>query len=357
MIDYGPTIIDDVERALCFIDNAIDRDAWVMIAMAIKSEFGDSGFDLWDHWSQGHAKYDQAHNRMVWRGISASGKTGIGHLFKTAIANGYKPEKKEFTPEEKARFAKEREARQKAAALKAEQEQARKAFAQDVVRSTAQTVWHKVAKPLGESEYLKNKEIKAFGVRFLHQSLLIVTEPEPYSQTISTANFTYETFIKTLARREQQQKDGVPDDLLVSAHLHKAGTLLVPLYAGGRLMNLQFINHKGNKKFIKGGKKQGCYFFFGGANDFARVCVGEGYATMASVHMAMSWPCFVAFDAGNLLTVARQVRMNYPDSEIIVCGDDDPDNKTNTGRLKAIKAANDIGGVVVLPGRQSDNGL
>lgn len=353
MIDYEHTTADDVQQALCYIDNGVDRDTWVRIAMAIKSEFPADGFELWDCWSQGHDKYDQGHNRTVWNGLAASGKTTINTLFKLAIDGGYKPEKKELTEEDKKRFAKARAQRQQKAAELAERQRIVKEQQQAAAKATAQKVWLNLAKTDGESEYLKRKEVGAFGVRFLKQALLIVTRFEPYSQVISTAQFTYDQFQEALAERKQQQADGVPDDQLTSAHLHKPGTVVVPLYGNGEIANLQFINHKGTKNFIKGGKKQGCYFFFGGAKGIARIGIGEGYATMASVHMALNIPFFLSFDSGNLPLVAKQVRAAYPNAEVIIFGDDDVDNKTNTGRVKAEKSANDIGALALFPGRLS----
>jgi len=61
----------------------------------------------------------------------------------------------------------------------------------------------------------------------------------------------------------------------------------------------------------------------------------------------------VAFDAGNLLPVARAVRRLYPAALLVLCGDDDRATAartgTNTGRVKADAAARAVGGVAVFP--------
>jgi putative DNA primase/helicase len=67
-----------------------DRDTWVKMGMAIKSEFAEDGFEVWDSWSQGADSYDRKAARAVWRSISAAGKLGIGSLFHTAAANGWR---------------------------------------------------------------------------------------------------------------------------------------------------------------------------------------------------------------------------------------------------------------------------
>lgn len=67
-----------------------DRDTWVKMAMALKSEFGDDGLDAWDDWSQGAESYNANAAKSVWRSISAAGKLGIGSLFREAAANGWR---------------------------------------------------------------------------------------------------------------------------------------------------------------------------------------------------------------------------------------------------------------------------
>lgn len=41
-----------IESAIAFVP-AIDRSLWVEIGMAVKSELGDAGHDIWDAWSRG----------------------------------------------------------------------------------------------------------------------------------------------------------------------------------------------------------------------------------------------------------------------------------------------------------------
>lgn len=78
----------------------------------------------------------------------------------------------------------------------------------------------------------------------------------------------------------------------------------------------------------------------------------EGYATGASGHEATGHCVFVAFTAGNLLVVAQAVRTLYPRNPIIVAGDDDyltTKPVANPGRMKAIQAADKVGGVAITP--------
>ena len=94
-----------------------DRDTWVRMGMAIKSEFSEDGFDAWDAWSQGADSYDARSAKSVWRSISAAGKIGIGSLFHEAAANGWRDNGEHcgpLTEQEKIERAKARAAREAA---------------------------------------------------------------------------------------------------------------------------------------------------------------------------------------------------------------------------------------------------
>lgn len=77
----------DIESALRFVPPD-DRDVWLKMAMAVKSELGDSGFSLWDYWSQSADTYKEADARAVWRSCSGSG-ISIGTLIHAAKQNGW----------------------------------------------------------------------------------------------------------------------------------------------------------------------------------------------------------------------------------------------------------------------------
>ena len=54
-----------IQAALSYIP-AHDRDTWWKIGMAVKSELGDTGFDLWNEWSANSDTYRQSDARAVW---------------------------------------------------------------------------------------------------------------------------------------------------------------------------------------------------------------------------------------------------------------------------------------------------
>lgn len=133
------------------------------------------------------------------------------------------------------------------------------------------------------------------------------------------------------------------------------GSLLVPMRDGeGRLWSLQSIDRNGGKRFLTGGRKQGLYYAIG--REVGDVlCVAEGFATAASVFEATGYPTAVAFDAGNLEPVARQLRAKFPHALIVLCADDDAATAlrlgVNPGLNNAQRAAQAVGGVVAMPPR------
>ena len=131
-------------------------------------------------------------------------------------------------------------------------------------------------------------------------------------------------------------------------HVHNGG-LVVPVREGTDLHTLQFIAPDGDKRFLSGGRSAGCYFSIGSAKDAGSLCICEGYATGASIHEATGCPVIVAFNAGNLLPVAKAIRERFPELHLIVCADDDAKTPGNPGLTKGTEAAQAVGGRLVVP--------
>ena len=166
------------------------------------------------------------------------------------------------------------------------------------------------------------------------------------------------------------------------------GQIVVPMWADGKIVGLQFIGDDGDKLFLKSSAKEGAYHAVKGDGDL--LVIGEGLATMGAIHAALGCSVIVAFDAGNLKPVAQVMRKKYPEKRIIFAADGDqwtiPGNKrpepwdnppgddprwvewrdaglcVNTGADKAKQAAVAIGGALVLappipaddPGKRTD---
>jgi putative DNA primase/helicase len=138
----------------------------------------------------------------------------------------------------------------------------------------------------------------------------------------------------------------------VGAHgvgLYKS-RLIVPLRdADGTLHSLQFIADTGEKRFLTGGRKSSCCHIIGEIAGDGVAIITEGYATAATIHEATGHPAIVAFDSGNLKSVAEALRAKRPSLRIIVAADNDQWTEGNPGVTKAAEAAQAVGGTVVIP--------
>lgn len=115
--------------------------------------------------------------------------------------------------------------------------------------------------------------------------------------------------------------------------------LLVPLYDGSQLVNLQLIGAQGEKRFLPGGRIRGCYATLGHIVPGCQLYVCEGWATGASLHEATGAPVAIAMSAGNLKPVAQELSTRYGSLvTLIIAGDDDRQTPGNPGRTAAIAA-------------------
>ncbi|UGQ45092.1 DUF5906 domain-containing protein [Massilia endophytica] len=110
------------------------------------------------------------------------------------------------------------------------------------------------------------------------------------------------------------------------------GTLLVPArrYRTGQRAELacvQKIAPDGEKRFNAGADMSGVACLIGTIvrGETRVIGIGEGYATAQTVRRASDCrvPLMVAFNAGNLLAVARQLREDFPDALLLFFADDD----------------------------------
>ena len=163
------------------------------------------------------------------------------------------------------------------------------------------------------------------------------------------------------------------------------GTIAIPMMDNAcRVHGLQVIRSgkRGTQLekqyWPKGLNKIGHHHLIGMVSSI--VLVGEGYATCASVHEATGLPVAVAFDAGNLLHVAKALRERYPQARILILADDDyiqkcrqckrptlvevpicqhcgePHEKDNPGHEAARTAALAVSGAWVYPRFPADRG-
>lgn len=272
----------ETERAIEFID-ATDRKTWIKVGAAIKSEFGDEGFVLWDKWSQKADNYEASAIRDSWKSFK-TGKISIGSLIYLAKQRGYSLPKSQQTTQQKTQ-AKQvtRDSKQ------SEDENKKRALAQ----KKSQDIWQK-SHAVSKHAYLTNKKIN---------------HPEVV-RSLKQASFT------------------------------NANLLLVPVRdMKGTIHSLQYINEDGSKRFTKDGAIKGNFSTIGEAKNKDRVIIAEGLATAASLYQATNIPVVIAFNAENMKEVAKKLnRANFAKNYIVACDND----ASGTGVNKALEAAKEL---------------
>lgn len=135
------------------------------------------------------------------------------------------------------------------------------------------------------------------------------------------------------------------------ARVNDNNWLLIPVVAlDGSFSSLQFISPNGEKSFKKGGKIVGCFCPLGYEDNSGVILICEGFATGATLREASNLPVIVAFNAGNLKTVAETIRLHQPNAKIIICADNDHTNqKQNIGLIKGEQAAKQAGAILTYP--------
>lgn len=127
---------------------------------------------------------------------------------------------------------------------------------------------------------------------------------------------------------------GLPPGKLYGARMSPSGSLVVPIQdAKGHIWGLQVIrppveggrkrSELGKEYWPAGLRKQGNWHLIGLVSRGGVLLLAEGFATAATLHEATGLPVAVAFDAGNLLPVAKALAAHYKGARILVCADDD----------------------------------
>lgn len=334
--------LDTAIEALSYCDFA-DRDEWIQMGMALKSEFSEDAFDDWDRWSQQDNSYKSTDTLSSWKSFKKSG-VGIGTLIDKALSNGFKFDKKEISESDRKRLKSEREKRLKQR-KKEQAEAGKKVDAWRLKLSDFLTSTMNYFDIEGSSEYLKNKKVPGFGVLFSREPMVLIADQEKDLVELQKGFDKFSGFFK-IPKAEQPK-----------FRVMKKGIFAVPLVdIDGRLWNLQIIQGSGWKSFFPG-RKQGCFHIIGSIPAVGRfnICLAEGYANGACIHMALGCPVVIAFDSGNMKAVATAIKNKYGDriNRFAICADDDKhlekQGKKNAGMTKAIETAEAVNGLVISP--------
>ena len=145
-----------------------------------------------------------------------------------------------------------------------------------------------------------------------------------------------------------------PDKLVFTA----GDLLLVAQDVNGEIRSVQAIQEHGLKRFAAGGVKQDMFHVVGGEGLKAlkkapAIVIAEGYATADSISQALGYATVAAFDSGNLLNVAQQLREIFPEKPFVIAGDNDAHLELtegkNPGKEKALAAAKAVDGTAIFP--------
>lgn len=336
--DVIPIQLHDLPNLLQYI-SPDQRDTWVEVGMGLKAEFGQDGYGPWNLWSQSSKSYDGKTAMSVWKSFKKAG-TGMGTVIKLALDAGWRPDKTEMTAEEKKRFATEAETRRKQRQAEVEADEALLEEMRALVADSCQRIWTDHCQPAGRSAYLERKQVGAFGIGFFNTTVILSIDDHNKRCQVWSGSEAMQ-FFNHLPK---------PRPASLSFLMFKPGTIAIPLRdVTGKLWSLQSINGQGTKLFPKYGRKSGCFHVLGESHDAADMAVAEGYATAASVHMALGWPVAMSVDSGNLPAVARALKVRHPQVRFMVAGDDDPEAQGNPGRTKAEAAAQAVNGYTVFP--------
>jgi hypothetical protein len=262
---------DDPARArdaLHALDSGCPREEWVRLAMAAKAA-GLSADDFVE-WSRGAPNFkSEADCRAVWRSLSAHGGVGAGTLFAAARTTGWSDRASDF-----------------------------KGSRPRMAPSSADA--HRAAQNVPQRP--------AFDVAGTWASAEPASPAHPY-----------------IAR-----KLGLPDGLRIyRGPLRVAGqaldgALLVPAFdAAGELVTWQAIPAEPDAKKLNAPGRQvsGSFTVGGPLRDGEPVHVCEGIGAAWSTHQATGRPAVVAFGAGRMESVARDLRERFPGARLVLVAD------------------------------------
>lgn len=302
---------EKIQAALRFVEPD-ERDTWVQVAIAIKSELGENGFEIWDSWSAGSKRYKEAAAKSVWKSANSKGIT-IGSLYGLAKRNGFNPAEYQTQVPDPALM----EQRRRESEARAQERAAEELRKQERAAAKAAKVLA-VAQPIGpDHPYLVRKQI-------------------------SSAQNLYEMPVGQLAKILGYEPK--TDDIPLTGRI-----LIAPVGDHSKVTSLEFIDEEGRKSALAWGRKSGAWWLATpGIDNPDAIIVGEGIATDASIAEA-GLPggarilVAAALSDTNMPNVARVLRLQYPATPMVIATD------VGNGEKKAFEAAYVAHGWVAKP--------
>jgi len=262
-----------------------DRDLWVRKAMAIKSEFGESGLPIWLEWSRPSESFNERDALATWKSIRPEGGITIATLFHEAKKYGWRPpQSAPAITLHHPRAAADRNIRDDEAVEKERLQAAAKAVA----------IWNLTAPAAADHPYLVRKGVEPLDTF------------REIDASVCASILGY------------QPKSG---RTLLLGRL-----IVIPITQGDGLSSVEFIDEQGRKTALAGrGSKAGGYWATDplprGRGDGLTLLIGEGVATVLSARAATGNIGISAFSEGNLCAVSSQMRQRFPAAALIILAD------------------------------------
>lgn len=305
--------IDRIREALSFVPSS-DRATWLRMGMAVKSELGDAGFDLWNTWSQQDNSYNLRDAQDVWKSIR-DGEVTIGTLYYEAKSNGWYDNRQYHDPDSSELTKRKRNLTEHTA-----NEEKRISEEQIQTALKAQEIWNNATEVNIDNPYLIRKGVSPV-------------------QTMREIHVNKVTSI--LGYSPQSKGEQLMGRLLV-----------IPIKVNGKLSTLELIDETGRKAALAGrGTKAGGYWAAqplpNKSDEDFTVLIAEGAITALSAKKASGHYAIATLSSGNLLAVATTMHKRYPLATLIVLAD--LVKVSGEADPHAIKAAQAVDGILAIP--------
>lgn len=306
---------DRIRSALAHLDASMSRHEWINIGMAINSEFGDEGFQIFDEWSKTASNYNAVDARDAWKSFKPNGPVKIGTLIKKAKGQGWQDPGKP-NPTTSHDLSKQRNA-ERAAAAAAEEDKLKAKRAKAAAQ--ALEIWMQATPAQPDHPYLMRKGVQP---------------------TVTLRELDANRVKELLGY--PPKSDGKP----LSGRI-----LIAPVKITGKISTLEMIDESGLKSALAGGAKSAGYWATGPIKDGAQsdqiVLIAEGVATATTAAQATGHIAVAALSLGNLAKTASAIRKELPAARIVVLAD--LDKKTGKACVDAEKAAMSVNGLCIAP--------
>ncbi len=287
---------------------------WVRVGMALHSEFGDAGFDLFDEWSAIGTTYCPDTCRQAYRSFKSDGGVTLGTLAHFAKQGGYRSGGS-YGPREIAPKVQKR----KAADDKRQAEDPQQTLQDTTLK--AQAIWSAAIRASADNPYIKRKQVKV----------------TPTLKEIALSKVR--DLLGYLPKSGGESLSG--DTVLVAP--------IVQIREGKRVIsNVELIDGLGLKAALPGrGTKAGGFWAAAKLpecdEEGVTILIAEGAATALSAYQATGHPTVASLSAGNLPAVAKLIHKLYPKASLVVLAD------IGNGQADAEKAAQLVGCRIAVP--------